>query len=122
MKEDDMIQRIKDICKVKGISISKLERDCGFANSYITNLRAGKMPADRLQKVADYLGTTTKYLLTGDDEEGELYYLTPEARKIAQFIYDKTELRTLFDALRKCTPEQLKILRQMAESWDNQSE
>ena len=115
--ENDPIQRIKNLCKFMNISVSKLERDCGFSNSYITNLRAGKMPADRLQKVADYLGTTTKYLLTGDDSESDGFYISPEAKEMAQDIYDNSELRLLFDAARGCTPDQLRLLQQMAESW-----
>ena len=114
--EDDLIQRIKKLCKFMNISVSKLERDCGFSNSYITNLRAGKMPADRLQKVADYFHVSTRYLLTGEEDE-QGYYVSLEAAEMAQDIYDNSELRLLFDAARNCTPDQLHLLQQMAESW-----
>lgn len=59
------IDRIKMICEQRGISISKLERECGFANAYIAGLRKGTMPADRLQKVADFLGVSYAYTQVG---------------------------------------------------------
>ena len=74
----DVVERIKTICKNRGIALSRLERDCGFANAYMTNLRAGKMPADRLQKVADYLQVSTRFLLTGEEET---YYINPETAR-----------------------------------------
>ena len=116
MDKMDVVQRVKAICRERGISVSKLERECGFGNAYLTNLRAGKMPADRLQKVADYFGVSTKYLLTGEEDE-ETYYIDPESKEMAQDIYDNSDLRLLFDAARGCTPDQLRLLQQMAESW-----
>lgn len=110
MDEHDLIQRIKELCRERGISVSKLERDCGFSNSYITNLRAGKMPADRLQKVADYFGVSTKFLLTGKEDEE---YYSPEAKEIAQRIHDDPELRTLFHLAKTVSPEQLKFIENL---------
>ena len=107
----DPIERIKTICKERGIAISRLERECGFANAYFTNLRAGKMPADRLQRVADYLSVSTKYLLTGQEEDG--YYTDPETAELAQELYDNPDLRLLFDASRNATPEQLRLVRDL---------
>lgn len=106
------IDRIKMICEQRGISISKLERGCGFANAYIAGLRKGTMPADRLQKVADYLGVSYWYLLTGEDNE-ESYYVNPETADMAQELYDNKDLRLLFDASRNATPEQLRLIRDL---------
>ena len=110
MSENDLIQRIKNLCKKRGVSISKMERDCGFSNSYITNLRAGKMPADRLQKVADYFGVSTKFLLTGEEDEE---YYSPEAKEIAQQIHDDPELRALFHLAKTVSPEQLRFIENL---------
>lgn len=106
------IDRIKMICEQRGISISKLERECGFANAYIAGLRKGTMPADRLQKVADFLGVSYAYLLTGEEDEGT-YYVNPETADMAQELYDNKDLRLLFDASRNATPEQLRLIRDL---------
>lgn len=105
------VERIKAVCAAKKISISRLERDCGFSNAYIRGLREGKMPADRLKKVADYLDVSYEYLLTG--EEPEDYYLNPETAELAQELYDNPDLRLLFDASRNATPEQLRLVRDL---------
>lgn len=67
--EDTMnsVERVKQLCKSRKIPISKLERDLGFSNGYIGQLRKGVFPADRLSKIASYLNVTTEYLLTGQE-------------------------------------------------------
>lgn len=62
------VERVKSICKERKIPISKLEKDLGFANAYIAQLRKGIFPADRLQLIAQYLGVSTEYLLTGEEK------------------------------------------------------
>lgn len=113
-KDMDVVERIKTVCKERGISIAQLERECGFANAYIAGLRRGTMPADRLQKVANALGLSYWYLLTG---EADGYYINPEAAEMAQQIYDNKDLRLLFDVAKDVTPEQLKLLHDLAMSW-----
>lgn len=112
------IDRIKEICVGRGIAISRLERDCGFSNGYIRGMKEGKMSAERLKKVADYLGVTSEYLLTGEPQDN--YYINPQTAEMAQELFDNKELRLLFDVAKDVTPEQLKILQQMALSWKNQ--
>lgn len=62
------VQRVKEICATKNIPISKLEKDLGFGNGYIGQLRKGTFPADRLAMIADYLNVTSDYLLTGNEK------------------------------------------------------
>lgn len=57
------VERVKAICKERRIPISKLEKDLGFSNGYIGQLRKGIFPADRLADIAEYFGVTTDYLL-----------------------------------------------------------
>jgi len=59
------VDRIKHICKEKKIPVSKLEKDCGFGNGYLNSLAKGTLPADRLFKVAHYLGVSMEYLQYG---------------------------------------------------------
>jgi transcriptional regulator with XRE-family HTH domain len=63
------VERIKSICKERKIAISTLEKECGFANGYIGQLRKGSMPDDRLRRVADFLELSTNYLMYGADVE-----------------------------------------------------
>lgn len=59
------VERVKALCKERKIPISNLERNLGFANGYISQLRKGVFPSDRLVKIADYLSVSTGYLLDG---------------------------------------------------------
>ena len=66
------VERVKQMCKTRKIPISKLEKDLGFSNGYIAQLRKGTFPADRLAKIAEYFGVTIEYLMSGEDNASEL--------------------------------------------------
>ena len=51
------IDNVLKVCKERKIPISKLEKDLGFGNGYVKNLKKG-LPVDRALKVADYLGVS----------------------------------------------------------------
>ena len=112
------VERVKALCKAKKIPLYKLEKDLGFANGYIGQLRKGTLPADRLEKIAEYLEVSSAYLLTGEDQDG--YYINPETAAIAQEIFEDKDRRLLFDASRNLTPEQIRLLYSMALSWQSE--
>lgn len=63
---------IKKICKERKIPISRLERDLGYGNGYIGQLRKGTVPSDRAVEIAKYLDIDLQYLLSGGEvQEGE---------------------------------------------------
>ena len=110
----DCVERIKELCKERGIALSRLERDCGFSNAYISGLKKGMMPPDRLEKVATYFGVSPAYLLIGEQDD---YYLSPEATEIAQEKSGNRDLRVFFSSVRKTTPEQFKVLQDLVSTW-----
>ena len=60
---------IKNIAKSKGKPIYQIEKDLGFSNGMISKWNKSIPLADKLQAVADYLGTTPQYLLRLAKEE-----------------------------------------------------
>lgn len=80
------VERIKKVCKERKIPISKLEKDCGFANGYIGQLRKGTVPDDRLRIISDYLGITADELSTG--EKPEIPGFEPEHLELIE-LYSK---------------------------------
>lgn len=56
------VEKVKAICKERNIPISQVEKDCGFCNGYIGQLKKGVFPSDRLIKIAEYLGVQLKDL------------------------------------------------------------
>ena len=61
--------RIKNLCKEKGITIARLEKELGFANGTIASTKSNNMRSDRLKAIADYFHVSMEYLLTGKTDE-----------------------------------------------------
>jgi len=96
------VERVKQICKERKIPVSRLERECGFANGYISQLKKGVMPEDRLRKVAEYLDVSAEYLATG--EEQKQYYTDEETKRMAEFLKNNKDYKVLFDAMKTVRP------------------
>ena len=62
------VERVKQICKERKIPISRLEKDLGFSNGYIGQLKKGSFPADRLSKIASYLDLSAEYLMNRSEK------------------------------------------------------
>ena len=60
------VERVRAICRERKIPISKLEKDLGFANGYIGQLRRGVFSSQRLYAIAEYLSVTPEFLLSGE--------------------------------------------------------
>lgn len=60
------VDKVKKICKSRKIPISRLEKDLGFSNGYINQLRKGTFPSDRLALISKYLDVSISELL-GDN-------------------------------------------------------
>lgn len=60
---------ISDLCKKRGISISRLEKECGIGNGTIGGWKTSSPRLDTLKKVADYLGTPLEILLEEEETE-----------------------------------------------------
>ena len=100
------VERVKTICKDRKIPISKLERDLGYSNGYIGQLRKGTFPNDRLKEIAEYLEVSIDYLMTGEETKG--YYPNEETAKLAQEMFEDEDMRSLFDMKRNMPPERFK--------------
>lgn len=65
------VDLIKKICKERKIPISRLERDLGYGNGYISQLRKGTVPSDRAVEIANYLNIDLQHLLSGGENINE---------------------------------------------------
>ena len=78
------VERVKQICKERKIPISKLEKDLGFSNGYISQLRKGTFPTDRIAKISEYLKVSIDYLMTGEDNSSKTKLNARDERDIAK--------------------------------------
>ena len=61
--------RFQSLCEEKGISVYKACTDIGLNRSAVAKWKAGGKPnGNTAAKLAEYLGVTTDYLLTGQAE------------------------------------------------------
>lgn len=115
------VERVKKICKERNIPISKLEKDLGYSNGYIGQLRKGVFPSDRLADIAEYLNLSVSYLMKGEEkDDSPIYYTNKETAAVAQKLFEDDKV--LFDVYRSSDKDRLieyakklKALRDMEE-------
>lgn len=86
------VELIKKICKERKIPISKLERDLGYGNGYINQLKKGTIPSDRAIEISNYLQIDLQYLLSGGESSSDSSQLTTR---------DERDIKKDLDSLRE---------------------
>lgn len=115
-----MAERIKELRLAAGLTQEELGDKLGLQKSAIAKYENGRVENIKrsiIQAMADLFGVRPSYILGFDDEEDEpntvTYYIDPEAAEIAQEVYDRPELKMLFDASRKVSAEDLRFVVEM---------
>lgn len=126
-----VVERVKAILKERRIPVSKLEKDLGFANGYIGQLKKGTFPADRLDAIARYLNLTPQYLLYGtetmkdvfefeqkkrEEEEKPIRSEADELVETLQLLRDRPDLRAMLHAGARTKPETVQKITELFES------
>ena len=62
------VEYVRDICRKKGITISKIENDLGYGNGYFNPKKLKKFPIDRAVSIAEYLNIDVFDLLDEKDQ------------------------------------------------------
>lgn len=86
----------------------------GVSNTSVNNWTKGyNTPRmDKIDLICSFFHIRREDLLTDTPKE-QTYYNNPETAKVAQEIFDNSDLRILFDAAKDSTPEQLKLAAEM---------
>lgn len=61
-------ERIKELCKQHGYTITGTEHALGFAKGSLCKIDKSEPNSKRLMSLAEYLDTTPEYILYGDDK------------------------------------------------------
>ena len=80
-----LYERIRDTAKAKGYSVNRLEQELGFARSSINKFNKNAPSVDKLQKIAETLGVTVDYLITGSNNEETVKEVSPFETLAAHF-------------------------------------
>lgn len=57
------VDKVRKILKDRKIPVSRMEKDLRYANGYISGLKKGSLPDDRLKEIAEYLNVSTADLI-----------------------------------------------------------
>lgn len=80
-----MKERVKLLCKKKGVSMNTAEKEIGLAKGYISKLEKSNPNMTTLQKMAEYFDVSVEYLMTGTEDKKESPVLTArDERDIAK--------------------------------------
>lgn len=79
-------ERIKTLCKEKGITVNKLEKTLGFGTGYVAKLDNSTPNTAKIQLIADYFGVSLDYLMTG--EKPDIPIFEPEHLELIE-LYSK---------------------------------
>ena len=96
----------------------------GVTPSIVSEWRRGKSASynKHLGKIAEVLGTTTEYLLTGSRPEPVGGDLSAEDETILRQLHDSPDLRVMFSLTSKASPEDIKRALQTIRLVLNQPE
>lgn len=79
--------------------------------NWVSGLKTPRM--DKVDAMCKIFNIRREDLLTDGSLNDTTYYTNPETAKVAQEIFDNSDLRILFDAAKDSTPEQLKLAAEM---------
>ena len=110
-------QRFAERCKVSKYSVSQYVNGSNAPG----NLSAAKI-ADAFNVNPLWVMGFEEPMTVGRQKEQEPYYLNPETRDLAQFLFDNPGHRVLLDASRTLRPEDLDFVLQMVRRMQDQDE
>lgn len=101
-----VVEKIRAICKEKGVPISQLEKALGYANGYLNPKKAANIRLDRLAEIANYLGVSLTDIDENCTDNGTvemLQSLRDEDRALLQVARNMTpaEVQAAVDFLRR---------------------
>ena len=88
----EFLDKVKLLCKNKGISQRKMEQEIGISNGASSKLASSSPSMEIVQKLSNYFNVSINYLMTGDVE----YDIMPLNRKDERDIARRLE-NTLTD-------------------------
>ena len=115
----DFAQRLRELRLNKGLSQKELGERLGLHNSTISMYERGEREPDfdTLDLIADYFNVDVQYLL--GREIGSMYYLDPTAAQMAKEVFDREDMRILFDAVKDVSAEDLQFVIKMVKGLSN---
>jgi len=115
----DFKDRLKELRKAKGLSQAVLAERLGMSKSTIGMYETGdiKPSVDVIEALAEFFNVNKGYLM-GEEDYG-LYYMDPVVVAMARELYERPEMRVLFDASRNASKEDIETVASILEKMSD---
>lgn len=106
-------ERLKELRTQRGYSQSELAKKLEVSKSTISMLEVGsrKPSFEMLELIGDFFNVTVDYLL--GKEFGSIYYLDPQVAELAKEVFERDELKVLFDTVKDIPKEDIETVIKM---------
>ena len=109
-----LYERIKEVASAKGTTINRIEKELNLPRSSISKYNTNVPSIDRVKMIADYLKVPVDYLLDESAEDMPVpYYVNDEAREMVSEIFNRPELKILFNSSRNAKRDQVLFAAEM---------
>lgn len=108
-------ENLNRLLEERNITQQELAEYIGVTQASVSNWCKGiKMPRmDKIDKICQYLDIERSDLMK--DSSHYTYYINPEAAEAAKELYERDELRVLFDAARDVSEEDIRYVATLLE-------
>lgn len=115
----DFKERLKELRKAKNLSQATLAERLGMSKSTIGMYETGdiKPSVEAIEALAEFFNVNRGYLM-GEEDYG-LYYMDPVVVEMARELYERPEMRVLFDASRNASKEDIEVVASILEKMSN---
>lgn len=111
---------LKRLLELNDKQAADIVRDLGIPFSTVSNWINGlKFPRmGKIEMLAEYLHCDKSDLIEDKGEQvPDSYYLTDDARELAQFLFEHPEYKVLFDGVRNVRKEDLEVIKALLEKF-----
>lgn len=105
-----LVERLKQLCKQRGISFSEFERESGVGINTAGRWNQSSPSIEKVKMAAKYFGISVSELI-GEDVDAE------DMNEVRQMFRERPEMKMLFDAGTKATPDTVRRTAQFLEGF-----
>lgn len=85
----DILDRIKKLCKLKGITLSRMEKEIGLSQGAAYKWKTSSPSLEVLEKLSNFFNVSVDYIMSGNEKEKpEIPGFEPEHLELIE-LYSK---------------------------------
>lgn len=84
-------ERIKNMCKEKGVTVTGTEKELGFARGSLCKVDTSKPSMEKVQKLADYFNVSVAFLIDEESAQTDFTLTRKDERDIEKILEQTKE-------------------------------